>query len=71
MLYTCHRAPIMILMLITLSAQFLGLNPLAYRELYAAADASNSSTAALAGDGVDFALGSAGVFDTILAFTKT
>jgi hypothetical protein len=25
----------------------------------------------LAGDGVDFALGSAGVFDTILAFTKT
>jgi len=61
----------MILMLITLSAQFLGLNPLAYRELYAAADASNSSTAALAGDGVDFALGSAGVFDTILAFTKT
>ncbi len=54
-----------------ITAQFLGLNPLAYRELYAAADASNSTTAALAGDGVDFALGSAGVFDTILAFTKT
>lgn len=65
MLYTCHPAPIMILMLITLSAQFLGLNSLAYWEPYAAADASNSSTAALAGDGVDFALGSAGVFDTI------
>ncbi|CAM6009630.1 unnamed protein product [Sphagnum balticum] len=52
-------------------SSILGLNPLAYRELYAAADASNSSTAALAGDGVDFALGSAGAFDTILAFTKT
>jgi hypothetical protein len=32
---------------------------------------SNSSTVALAGDVVDFSLGSAGVFDTILAFTKT
>jgi hypothetical protein len=61
----------MILMLITLAAQFLGLNPSPYRELYAAADAANSSNAALDGDGVDFAIGSAGVFDTILAFTKT